>query len=357
VGCSGAKLGKWEPHRLLIFPLAQSILRPMLHIRMRRAAALTILLLSVCFALAPSARAEDYPVRPIRILVPFSPGGPNDAIGRPLADKMSEALGQPVVVDNRPGAQGQIATLAVAKSPADGYTMLMTTGSHVANQVLYAKLPYDAIQDFTPVTQLAQSYGVIMVGRPSLPGKDVAEFIEVAKRSPGKFSYGHPGVGNANHIAGELFQKICGVQLLAIPYKGSGSYTTDVISGQVDLAFVSSVIATPNVQNGLLRALAITGQRRAPSLPDVLTFAELGYRDFDWTGYFGLWFPAGTPRDRVDLIARTVKAALNTPELKRVITEGGVDLVGSTPEEFTKFIQDDFAHQRAVMQRIGLQPQ
>jgi tripartite-type tricarboxylate transporter receptor subunit TctC len=308
-------------------------------------------------ATGTAARAENYPARPIHIIIPFSPGGPNDLIGRPLAEKMSQALGQPFVIENRPGAQGQIATVAVARSPTDGYMMLMTTGSHVANQVFYAKLPYDALKDFAPITQLAQSYGVVMVSRPGLETKTAADFIALAKQSPGKFSFGHPGVGNANHIAGELFQKITGVQLLAVPYKGSGSYITDVISGQVDLAFMSTVLATPNVQSGLLRALATTGPKRAPSLPDVPTFMELGYPDYDWTGYFGLWFPAGTPRDRIELISSTAAAALNTPVLKKVLADAGVELVGSSPEEFARYLDKDYAHQRAVMQRIGLQPQ
>jgi tripartite-type tricarboxylate transporter receptor subunit TctC len=313
-------------------------------------------LLAGISALPRSLRAEEFPTRPIRIIIPFSPGGPNDLIGRPLAEKMSQALGQAIVIENRTGAQGQIATLAVAKSPPDGYTILMTTGSHVANQVLYTKLPYDALTDFIPVTQLAQSFGVAMVVRPSLPAKTAEEFIALAKQNPGKFSFGHPGVGNANHIAGELFQKICGVELLAVPYKGSGSYITDVVSGQVDIGFMSTVLATGNVQSGLLRALAVTGPKRAPSLPDVPTFQDIGYKDFDWTGYFGLWVPAGTPRDRVELL-RTAVAALNTPELKRVLSDGGVELVGSSPEEFAQYIQRDYEHQRGVMQRIGIQPQ
>lgn len=309
-------------------------------------------------ALANStARAEDYPARPIRILIPFSAGGPNDVIGRPLADKISQALGQPVVVENRPGAQGQIATVAVAKAEPDGYTMLMTTGSHVANQLLYAKLPYDAMKDFSPIILLAESYGLAMVGRPDLPAKDVREFIAMAKSSPGKFSFAHPGVGNANHIAGELFQKICDVVLLPVPYKGSGSYISDVIAGQVDTGFMSTALATPNVANKVVKALATTGAKRAPSLPDVPTMVEIGYPDFIWTGYFGLWFPAGTPRDRIEVINRAARDALNTPELKKVIETSGLDAVGSTPEEFVSFLEKDFVHQRDVMQRIGLKPQ
>ena len=315
------------------------------------------LVVLLCGLASAAPRADNYPVRPIRIIIPFSPGGPNDLIGRPLAEKMSESLGQPFVIENRPGAQGQIAALAVARSTPDGYTMLMTTGSHIANQVFYARLQYDALKDFTPITQLAQSYGSVMVSRPGLEAKTAPDLIALAKQNPGRFSFGHPGVGNANHIAGELFQKIAGVQLLAVPYKGSGSYVTDVISGQVDLAFMSSVLATPNVQSGLLRALATTGPRRTPSLPEVPTFIELGYPDFDWIGYFGLWFPAGTPRERVELISATARKALETPELKRVVADGGLEIVGSTPKEFARYLEKDYAHQRAVMQRIGLQPQ
>ena len=321
-----------------------------------RAIALVIASLC-CLATHHPARADEFPPRTIRILIPFSPGGPNDVIGRPLADKMAELLGTTIVIENRPGAQGRSATQAVARSPPDGATILMTTGSHVANQVLYANLAYDALADFTALTLLAESYGVALVTRPDLPAGNIRELIALAKLSPGKYTYGHPGVGNANHIAGELLQKICDVQLLAVPYKGSGSYVTDIISGQVDLGFMSTAVATPNVQSRLLKAFAVTGPARAPSLPDVPTMIESGYPDFNWTGYFGLFLPAGLPADRVARLNQAAVEAIRTPLLRKVLADSGLALVGSTPEAFARYLAKDLAHQRAVAQRIGLREQ
>ena len=220
------------------------------------------------------ASAETYPDKIIRVVIPFAAGGPNDVVGRPLFDKMAEFLGQPFVIENRPGAQGRTATVSVAKSPPDGYTLLMTTGSHVANLALYSNLPYDPLGDFTAITQIAESYGLAMVVRKDLPGKDIRGFIEIAKAHPGRFTYAHPGIGNANHIAGELFQKLCGVELVAVAYRGSGSYIQDVISGQVDMAWASTALVTPSVKSGLVRVLATTGSELAPSLPEAPTMME-----------------------------------------------------------------------------------
>jgi tripartite-type tricarboxylate transporter receptor subunit TctC len=307
------------------------------------------------WAAAFPAGAETYPDRPIRFIIPFSAGGPNDLIARPLGEKMSQALGQPIVIDNRPGANGIIGTAVVAKAPPDGYTVLMTTGSFTANPAVNAKTSYDALADFVPVTLLAQSFGIALMVRPDFPAKSLPELVEMARRAPGRYSYAHSGVGNATFVAAELFQKLAGIELIKVPYKGSSSYAPDIMSGQVDMGFMSTLIATPNVNSGLLRALATTGAERAPTLPDTPTFQELGFREMDVTGYFGLWFPARTPRARVDLINRAAVAALASPELKKVIAEAGLKAVGSSPEEFARFVQRDFEWQKAIVQRIGLQ--
>lgn len=305
----------------------------------------------------PAARAEDYPSRPIKVVIPFSPGGPIDLLGRPLADKLSEVLGQPVVVDNRSGANGIIGTASVASSPPDGYTMLLTTGSFTGNAVVSSKIPYDVLKDFAPITQVAQSYGIVLMLRPSLPALILPELVALAKQSPGKYSYAHAGIGNLTHVAGELFQKVAGIELLKVPYRGAGAFIADIIAGQVDMGFTSTVASTPNVKAGLVRGVAITGPRRAPSLPDVPSFQEFGYRDMDLTGYHGLWFPPGTPRERVERVQRAVVKVLDTPEMKRVIVDSGIEAVGSTPEAFARFIEQDLALQKSIMQRIGLQPQ
>jgi tripartite-type tricarboxylate transporter receptor subunit TctC len=303
------------------------------------------------------AHAQTYPDRPIRVVIPFAAGGPNDVIGRPLTDRMSEMLGQPFVIENRGGAAGMIGATLVAKSPPDGYTMLMTTGAFTGGPAFSANPAYNPLTDFAPVTQIAQSYGIVLMTRPAFPAKTLGEFIALAKRNPGKFSYGHAGIGNVTHVAGELLQKLAGIELLKIPYRGAASFAPDIMSGHVDVGFLSSALATPNARGGQLRALAITGSQRAPTLPDTQTLQELGFKEMDVSGWFGFWLPAATPRDRVALINRTAVKALATPLMQKVLTDSGVRPVGSTPEEFARFVEKDFQWQRDILKRIGLQPQ
>lgn len=303
------------------------------------------------------ARAQTYPDRPIRLVIPFSPGGPNDLVARPLTETMAEALGQPFVIENKAGANGITGAQFVAKSPADGYTLLMTTGSFTANQAVSARPAYDALADFVAVTQLAQSYGIALMVRPAFPARSVPELVAMAKREPGKFSYAHSGLGNANYVAAELFQKLAGIELIRVPYKGTSSFATDIMSGQVDMGLMSTVFATPNVQAGLLRALATTGTRRAPSLPDTPTFQELGFADLEVLGYFGIWAPAGTPADRVERLAREAGKALKSPLVQKVLADSGLQPVGSSPAEFARYVEKDLAWQVAIMRRIGLQPE
>ena len=315
-------------------------------------------LLSISLALAaPPLAAETYPERPIRLIIPFAAGGPNDVIARPLADHMAQALGQPVVIDNRPGANGILGTAVVAKSAPDGYTLLMTTGSFTANPAVNAKTSYDALADFIPVTLLAQSFGIALMVRPDFQAKSLVDLVDMAKRAPGTLSYAHSGVGNANYVTAELFQKLAGIELIKVPYKGSASFAPDIMSGQVTMGFLSAVIATPNVKSGLLRALATTGSERAPSLPDTPTFQELGFKEMDVTGYFGLWFPTGTPPERVRLIQREAAKALQAPTLQKIIADSGLKAIGSTPEEFARFVARDFEWQKGMVKRIGLQPE
>jgi tripartite-type tricarboxylate transporter receptor subunit TctC len=305
----------------------------------------------------PPALAQSYPDRPVRIVIPFAAGGPNDLIGRPLAEKMSEALGQPFVIENKGGAAGSLGTQFVAKAQPDGYTMLMTTGSITGNVAISANPTYNPLTDFAPIALLAQSYGIVLMTRPDFPAKTLTEFVALAKKSPGKFSYGHAGVGNVTYVAAELFSKLAGIELLKVPYRGTASFAPDIMSGHVSVGFMSTVIAQPNVQSGQLRALGISGSQRAPTLPDVPTFQELGFKEMDVTGYYGLLFPAATPRERVALIHREAVKALQTPILKKVLADSGVRAIGSTPEEFGRFLADDMRWQIDIIKRIGLQPQ
>jgi tripartite-type tricarboxylate transporter receptor subunit TctC len=303
-----------------------------------------------------TTQANEYPTQTVRIVVPFGAGGPNDLIGRPVAQKLTESLGQSFIIDNRPGANGIIGTNAVAKSEPDGYTMLLTTGSFTANPAIVAKLPYDPLVDFAPITQMTQSPGMLVTVPVASPIKSVADLVTAAKRDPGKLNYAMTGNGNITHVVIEFFKAVAGIDLVPVPYKGTADSITAMLSGQVQLSVVSSGSAAPYINNGQLRAIGITGKQRAPNLPDVPTFIEIGYPEMDFFGYHGLWFPAGTPRERVRLINQEVKKALRTPEVQRVIEDAGFAMIASSPEEFAAFLARDTAQQAAIIRRIGLQP-
>lgn len=305
--------------------------------------------LAITAVAACTARAEDYPTRPIKIVSPHPVGVATDILGRALALKLNESLGQPVIVENRPGANGMIAAGQIAKASPDGYTLHITTGAHIANAFVAKDLPYDVIKDFAPVTQLAASYGLALIT--NLPVKSVAELVELAKKK--QLSYATNGVGNITHVAGLLFDARTGTKMVAVPYN-TPQLTTDVMTGTVDLTFFSVAAAAPLVNGGQIKALAVTGSRRSPSLPDTPTLQELGYKDYDVTGWFGLLVPAQTPRDRIDQIHRETIKALAAPEIKRVIEVGGFYAVGSTPDEFAAFLKRDYEYQGRLMGDLGL---
>jgi tripartite-type tricarboxylate transporter receptor subunit TctC len=305
--------------------------------------------LAIATVAACTARAEDYPTRPIKIVSPHPVGVATDILGRALALKLNESLGQPVILENRPGANGMIAAGQIAKAAPDGYTLHITTGAHIANAFVAKDLPYDVIKDFAPVTQLAASYGLALIT--NLPVKSVAELVELAKKK--QLSYATNGVGNITHVAGLLFDARTGTKMVAVPYN-TPQLTTDVMTGTVDLTFFSVAAAAPLVNGGEIKALAVTGSRRSPSLPDTPTLQELGYKDYDVTGWFGLLVPAQTPRDRIDRIHREAIKALATPEIKRVIEVGGFYAVGSTPDEFAAFLKKDYEYQGRLMGDLGL---
>lgn len=308
------------------------------------------LLFALAAAIAP-LHAENYPSRAITVISPHPVGVATDILARALGEKLSAALKQPIVVENRPGANGIIAEGVVAKAAPDGYTLLITSGAHIANAFTVKKLPYDVLKDFAPVTQLAASYGLALIT--NLPVKSVADLVALAKKKPGQLTFATNGVGNVTHVAGLLFDARTGVQMIAVPYN-TPNLITDVMTGQVDMAFYSVASAAPLVKAGKIKALALTGSRRAPALPDTPTLQELGYKDFDVTGYFGLLFPAGTPRDRIGAIYRAAKDALSSPELKRVLDVSGMYAVGSSPEEFAAFLRQDYQYQDKLMGELGL---
>ena len=290
-------------------------------------------------ACAGAVHAQSYPSKSIRYVVPYATGGSTDIVARVLALKLSEAMGQQVVVDNRPGAGGAIGADIVAKSPPDGYTMVTAVTSIMAiNQFLYRKLPYDPEKDFAPVTQVG-SLPLILVIHPSLPAKNVREFIAIAKAKPGQLNYGSSGVGTATHMTTELFKAMAGVDLVHIPYKGSGQVMGDVIGGQLALIFDQIVSSLPHVQGGKLRMLAITSAKRFPSLPDLPTIAESGVPGYESISWAGVAVPAGTPKEIVARLHAEIVKVLALPDIRERFLRDGIETIGSTPEQFSEHIR------------------
>jgi tripartite-type tricarboxylate transporter receptor subunit TctC len=305
-----------------------------------------------------AAHAQDaYPVRPIRLIVPFTSGSTLDIMGRLVAEQLTPRLGQNLVVDNRPGANGIIGTEIVARSRPDGYTLLLTTGSFTGNVIATKKLPYDPVRDFAPVTQIARSYGLLLVVHPGVQAQSVKELVAFAKANPGKLSYASTGVGNMTHVVAELFNVLGGVQITHVPYKGSGPALTDVIGRQVDMTFISTVGVMPFINSGRVRALALTGGERSPVVPNVPTFKESGYPDFEMTGWYGLWFPAKTPAPVINRVYAEIRKAVASPEMKAKLDELGLVGVASSPAEFAKYLQEDLALQLYIAKKAGIEPQ
>jgi tripartite-type tricarboxylate transporter receptor subunit TctC len=268
---------------------------------------LTLVAIGGIFVLAALDAAAQYPVRPIRLIVPFVPGGPSDIVARPLAQMLGDALKTVVIVDNRPGAGGSIGTDVVAKSAADGYTLLMATGgTHAINPALYKNLPYDAVRDFTPIALIAAAPLAIVVN-PSQPVSDLAGLVALAKRMPGKISYGSAGNGTAHHLTGEMFKAAAGIDLQHVPYKGSPQALTDLIGGQIQMMFdpLQSVMA--HIQSGKVRALAVSSAVRSPALPNVPTVAESGYKGFEATAWWGVFAPANLPAAQAAMLAGEIE--------------------------------------------------
>ena len=305
----------------------------------RRAALALVALLSAA-AQAP-ALAQAYPSRPVTLVVPFPPGGGTDTGGRVIAEQLSRRWGQPVLVDNRGGAAGQIGAEYVAKSKPDGYTLLLgNIGTQAINPSLYARLPYDADKAFAPISLVAELPLAMMVN-PSVPAKTAAEFIALAKAKPGQLTYSSSGAGGAPHLAAEMFKDQTGTFVLHVPYRGGGPAIADLLAGHVNLSFMTVLEASGHIKAGKLRALAVTGDTRVPAFPDVPTLAEKTLPGFNAISWIGLLAPAGTPPDLVDKIAADVRAVLADDVVKgRFVALGGVPRA-TAPQEFAKLIADD----------------
>ena len=308
---------------------------------------LRMLLAAAVVAAATPAMGQAYPNKPVRIVVPFPPGGGTDVLARLLQPALARIWGQPVVVENKPGASGTIGAAAVADSPADGYTLLMSsTASLTANNVAR----------FAPVTLVSASPYVIAVN-PKVPAQGVKELVEQARRNPGKLSFGSSGTGAASHLAGELFKSMAGVDMLHVPYKGTGQAVTDLVGGQIDLMFAPAETVMPHVQAGRLRALAVTSARRATALPQLPTAAESGLPGYEAIGWFGLLAPVGTPPELVAKISADANKAMADDEVRRKMLAVGAEPSGNTPEAFARFIRDDMAKWAKLMAERGIKPE
>jgi tripartite-type tricarboxylate transporter receptor subunit TctC len=312
-------------------------------------------LLLLLAALVPAlAAAQGYPSKPLRFVVPFPPGGPLDIMGRGIAQKLQEGWGQPVVVENRPGAGGGIGAELVAKSPGDGYTLLMgAVSTHAINPVLYTKISYDPQKDFVPVALVAQVPNILVV-HPSLPVQSVKELIAYAKGKPGALSFGSGSTGSTGHLAGELFKTMAGVDMVHIPYKGGAPAMQDLLAGQTQLMFDNLANALGQVKAGKLRALAVTTAKRAPAVPELPTIAESGLPGFDLTTWFGVFVPAGTPPEVVAQLNTEIVKALGSKELSdRLAAMGTVPPENNTPERFAAFVRSEAAKYAQVVKASG----
>lgn len=304
---------------------------------------LVVSLLTVPGAVAPVVRAAEYPLRPIRVIVPFPAGGNADILARIMAQKMSEAWKQTVVVDNRAGAAGIIGAEAVAKSAPDGYTLLMgTTGTQTTNPAVYSKLPYDSLRDFAPVSNFADS-PFLLVTHPSLPVRTVKEVIALAKARPGQLHYASFGPGSSAHLVGEMLRSTARIEIVHVAYKGGPPALADLIGGHIEMMFNLLPIVVPHVKSGRLRAIAVTASKRAPALPDVPTFAEAGIPDFEAGSWYGVLAPAGTPKEIIARLSSEISRILSLADVRQRLAAEGAEPIGNTPEQFAEQIRRDLA--------------
>ena len=302
---------------------------------------------------SPFAIAQSYPSKLIRIIVPFPAGGTADILARLIGQQLSEAVGQPVVIDNRPGGNSIIGTEALARSPADGHTMGMLISTHTVNPYVAKSLPYDTIKDFTPIHMVAVIPGLLVVN-PALPAKTVPELISLAKAKPGTLAYGQPGGLSSGHLAMELFKSMAGIDIISVPYKGAGPAMTDLMADQVQMVISSPGSSLPSVRAGRARAMATTGATRSKTFPDIPTFAESGLPGFELYEWYGLFFPAKTPPAIVAKMHKEIGRILVSPSVAQKLAEIGAQTNTDTPEEFSRFVQAEHARWGELIKRLKL---
>lgn len=299
------------------------------------------------------ASAQSYPNQPIRIVVPFAAGGAVDTVARVVGQKMSESLGQPVVIENKPGAGGNLAADTVARSAPDGYTVLLTTNGHAISPALYRTLPFDAVKDFIPVTQLIES-PLLLVASNKLPANSVQELVALSKQKPGTLNYGSTGIGNPLHLSMELLKKETGADITNVPYKGDAPLNTALIAGEVDLAIVPVATGRVNVDNKLVKGIAVTSASRSKALPDLPTVAEQGVKGFDMGSWQGFFVPAKTPDAIVQRLYQEAKKALAAPDVRERLAKFVAEPVGSSPEEFAKKFNEDVAKYAKIVKDANI---
>jgi tripartite-type tricarboxylate transporter receptor subunit TctC len=310
----------------------------------------------LCALVTPAGWAQPYPAKPVKLIVPFPPGGPSDLAARVFSQKLAERWGQPVVVENRAGAGTNIGSEIAAKSPPDGYTLFMPTVANAINVTLYSKLAYDPLKDFTYVTNIAKVPGIVVV-HPSVPAKNIKELIALAKAHPGELRHGSTGIGSPHHLAGELFKTMAGVKMVHVPYKGASPALVDVVAGHIEIYFGAFVSVLPHVKSGRLRPLGVTTLKRVAVLPEVATIDEQGLKGFETGSWFGVAVPTGTPREIVVKLHDEVVRIIKLPEVTDRIAAEGAEFVGDTPEQFTAFFKAEVAKWGRAVKVSGAKPE
>ena len=321
-----------------------------------RLSRIAVLIAAALFAGAAIA-ATAYPDRPVRLMLPFPPGGPSDIVGRMFAQKLGESFGQQVVIDNRGGAAGTIACEIATNAAPDGYTLLQATvGTMSINPGLYQKLPYEPLRDFAPISLLTETPYLLIVN-PNVPAKSVKELVALARSQPGKMNFASGGVGTGNHFSGELFRMLAGIDVVHSPYKGSGVGMNDVLAGQVQMMFINLLPAMPFVANGRLRGLGVTSAKRSIAAPDIPTIAESGFAGYQSTSWHGIVAPAKTPAPILRQLHAELAKITQQPDVKKRMAGQGTDVIGSTPEEFRKVIQTESVKWANVIKTAGIKPE
>lgn len=319
----------------------------------QRRQVLAMMAAAAAVAVAPAAQADTYPSKPIRLVVGFPTGGAPDTLARIVSEKISSSWGQPVIVDNKPGAGGNIGAEAVAHAAPDGYTLALgTVGTHSINGALYSKMPYDMVKDFTPVILVASTPNVLVVN-PSVPAKNVAELIALAKAKPGGLTFGTPGIGTSPHVAGEMFNTLAQVKITHVPYKGRAMAIPDLLGGHITMMFDNLPSALPVVREGKLRALGITSLKRSPSAPDIPTLAEQGLQGFDADSWFAIFAPANTPKDVVAKLNAELNRIYSLPDVQAKLKTLGLDPILGTPDKLAGYQRSEIAKWAKVVKESG----